>query len=99
MKYNLKDISSIKVNESKNVDFNEYCFLENNEPALIWPTNCSIEKLSEDSLYFNIDFRNLSCNTHYINKRGHFDIELKSLLVKILINYKDVIGDSIVYKF
>lgn len=99
IKYNWEEINSLKVGEKKNINFNEYCLAENNEAALVWPDTSYLERLSDDSLYFHIAFRDLAHETHYMNKRGHFDIELKSLEVKIFINYKDAIGDSIIYKF
>ncbi len=33
--YNWKEINSINVGEKKKIDFNEYCFNEKNESALI----------------------------------------------------------------
>lgn len=95
--YNWKDIKNMEVGMKKNIDFNEYCFAENNEAALIWPTVCLAEKITENLLYFHIEFRNLINETHYMNKRGHFDIELNSLECKVFIDYKDAIGDSIIY--
>ncbi len=99
LKYNWKEMNSIKVGEKKNIDFNEYCLSENNEPALIWPSNCYVEKVNDDSICFYLEFKDLSDTTTYMNKRGCFDIELSSLEVKIFIDYKDVIKDSIIYEF
>lgn len=99
IEYNWKDINSLKVGEKKNIDFNEYCLSENNEPALIWPTNSYVEKTSDDSICFYLEFKDLPNTTTYMNKRGCFDIELNSLEVKVFINYKDVIKDSIIYNY
>lgn len=101
VEYNWKDINNLVVGDKKNIDFNEYCISENNESALIWPCNCVVEKLSDGVLYFYLKFKDLSNeqNTCYMNKRGCFDIELKSLEVKILIDYKDANDGSIVYNF
>lgn len=99
VKYNWKDINNIKVGEKKNIDFNEYCLAENNEPALIWPSICYVEKISNDYLSFYLKFENLSSETHYMNMRNCFNIEPKTLEVKVIIDYKDAIGDSIIYKF
>lgn len=99
IEYNWKNINSLKVGEKKNIDFNEYCLSENNEPALIWPTNSYVEKTSDDSICFYLEFKDLSNTTTYMNKRGCFDIELNSLEVKVFINYKDVIKDSIIYNY
>ncbi len=97
--YNWKDINSIKAGEKKNIDFNEYCLSENNEPALIWPTNCWVEKVSDDSIYFHLIFNELLDTTTFMNKRGHFDIELRSLEIKAFIDYKDAKKGSIIYEF
>ena len=97
--YNWKDINSIEVGKRKEINFNEYCLSENNEVALIWPTTCCVEKISDNILCFNLEFENLSSTTDYMNKRGHFDIELNSLEIKVFIDYKDAKGDSIIYNF
>lgn len=95
--YNWKDINDIKIGQNQEIAFNEYCLDENNEPALIWPSNCYVEKISDDYICFNLEFENLSDSIHYMNKRDCFDIQLNSLVVKIFIDYKDAIGDSIIY--
>lgn len=95
--YNWKDINSIKCGQKKKIDFNEYCLAENNEPALVNPSNCYVEKISDDSLYFYFEFKDLAKGTQYMNKRGCFDIELQSLKVKVFIDYKDAIDNSIIY--
>lgn len=97
VRYNWKDINNIKPGTKEKIDFNEYCFSENNEPALIWPSNCYVEKLSNSSISFNLEFKDLPNTIHYMNKRGHFDIEINSLEVKVFIDYKDTIGNSIIY--
>lgn len=97
VQYNWKDINNIKIGQKQEVDFNEYCLAENNEPALIWPSSCYVEKISDDSICFNLEFKNLSNSTRYMNKRDCFDIKLNSLEVKVFIDYKDAIDDSIVY--
>lgn len=97
--YNWKDINSIEIGKKKNIDFNEYCFAENNEPALIWPNECFVERITKDIFMFSINFRNLESETHYMNKRGHFDIELKSLECNVFIDFKDVLRNSIKYEF
>ena len=99
MMYNWKEINKLEVGKKVKIDFNEYCFAENNESALIWPSQCYIHKPTEESLSFYIDFDDLKNETHYMSKRSHFDIELKSLKVKIFIDYKDSIGNSIIYRF
>ena len=97
--YNWKDINNIKVGEKKNINFNEYFLIENNEPALVWPDICTVEKISNDSICFYAKFENKLNNITYMFERGCFDIEPKSLEVKVFINYKDAKGDSIIYKF
>jgi len=94
--YNWKDINSAEIGKRQNIEFNEYCFGENNESALIWPTKCYIEKPTEDSINFYLKFDDFS-DICYMNKRNCFDIELKSLEVKVFIEYKDAIEDSIIY--
>lgn len=95
--YNWKEINSIKTGKRQSIEFNEYCLCENNEPALIWPTDCYIKKPTDDSIIFYLKFDNFS-DICYMNKKNCFDIELESLEVNININYKDVIGKSIIYK-
>ena len=95
--YNWKEINSIKTRKRQSIEFNEYCLCENNEPALIWPTDCYIKKPTDDSIIFYLKFDNFS-DICYMNKKNCFDIELESLEVNININYKDVIGKSIIYK-
>lgn len=95
--YNWKDINNIKLGAKKEIDFNEYCLAENNEPALILPSSCYVEKISDNSICFNLIFKDLSKTAHYMNKRGYFDIELNSLEVKAFIDYKDAKGNSIIY--
>ena len=95
--YNWKDINSAEIGKRQNIEFNEYCFCENNESALILPTKCYIEKPTEDSIIFYLKFDDFS-DICYMNKRNCFDIELNSLEVKVNINYKDVQENSIAYK-
>lgn len=97
VEYNWKDINGLKVGEKKNIDFNEYCLSENNELALIWPSKCYVEKISDNYICFHLEFKDLSETTTYMNKRGYFDIELNSLEVKVFIDYRDAKGDSIIY--
>lgn len=80
------------------IDFNEYCFAENNEPALILPNDCYVEKIKNDLLCFYLKFEDLS-NATYMNKRGHFDIKLKSLETQVFIDYKDAVEESVIYNF
>ena len=88
VQYNWKDINNIKTGQKQEIDFNEYCLAENNESALIWPSNSYVEKISDDSICFNLEFKNLSNSTHYMNKRGCFDIQLNSLEAKVLLIIK-----------
>ncbi len=97
--YNWKDINNIKIGQKRKIDFNEYCFSENNEPALIWPVECLVEKISDTSLYFYLSFNDLENETTYMNSREHFDIKLKSLKVKVLIDDRDAVNGSIIYNF
>lgn len=96
--YNWKEINSAEIGKRQNIEFNEYCFGENNESTLIWPTDVYIEKQTKDSIIFYFKFEDFS-DACYINKRNCFDIELNSLEVKVNINYKDVQENSIVYRF
>lgn len=96
--YNWKEIVNTEVGKKQKVDFNEYCLSENNESALIWPTKCYIEKPTKDSIIFYLKFDDFS-DICYMNKRKCFDIELDSLEVKVFIDYKDAIEDSIIYSF
>lgn len=97
IRYNWKDVNNIKIGAKESIDFNEYVLAENNEPALIWPSVCNVEKISADSICFNLEFKDLQNTTHYMNNRGHFDIELHSLKINIYINYKDAVKNSIIY--
>lgn len=97
--YNWKEMNSLIVGESKTIDFNEYCFSENNEAALILPSDCYVEKVNNHCIYFYFKFDDLVHTTHYMNSRGCFDIQLNSLEVKVFIDYNDAMGDSIIYTF
>lgn len=97
--YDWRNINDIKVGEKQDIIFNEYILCENDEPALIWPETCIVEKLTENLICFHISFNDLTKETCYMNKRQSFDIKLKSLEVKVTINYKDVVGDSIIYEY
>lgn len=100
VRYNWQDINNIKIGVKENIDFNEYVLAENNEPVLIWPSICYVEKISNEKIKFYIEFNNLSYNNLcYMNKRGCFDIDLCSLKVKVYIDYKDVVDNAIIYKF
>lgn len=96
--YNWKEINSIKIGEKKKIDFNEYTISENNESALIWPTNCYVEKLTEDSIIFHLYFNDFK-DICFMNKRNCFDINLYSIEVKVYIDYNDAKEGSIVYNY
>lgn len=89
--YSWNEINKIGNNQKEEIDFNEYCLSLNNEPALIWPTKNFVEKISDDLICFYLEFKDLSNTTHYMNKRGYFDIKLNSLIVKVYIDYKDIV--------
>ncbi len=91
IQYNIEDINNIRVGEDKEIYFNEYYICENNEPALIIPTSSSIQRLDNDILLFHFNFENIEKNIHYMNKKEHFVIELKSLKCDIEINYSKVL--------
>ncbi len=97
--YNWKDINRIKVGEKKTSISNEYCLSENNEPALIWPSSCYVEKVNDNTICFFLEFNKSDDNITYMNKRGFFDIEINYLKVKVYINYEDAKGNSIVYTY
>ena len=90
IQYNIEDINNISVGEDKEIDFNEYYICENNEPALIIPTISSVQRLDNNILRFHFNFENIENDIHYMNKKEHFDIELKSLKCDIEINYNKV---------
>lgn len=96
--YNWKEINKIEIGKKQKIDFNEYCLGENNESALVWPTDVYVEKPTKDSIIFYLKFDDFS-DVCYMNKREGFDIELNSLEVRVFIDYKDVINDSIIYSF
>lgn len=95
--YSWKDINKIKVGQKKKIDFNEYYLSENNEPALIFPSSSYVGKISDNYIFFDLEFKNLSNTVQYMNKKNGFDIKLNSLEVKVYIDTKDAIGNSIVY--
>lgn len=99
--YNWKDINNLKVGQEAYIAFNEYILTEDNEPALIWPNKSLVKKVSEDIIYFNIKFSDISNNkdTCYMNKKGCFNIPLNSLEVKASINYQDAKDKSIIYEY
>lgn len=96
--YNWKEINKIEIGKKQKINFNEYCLGENNESALVWPTDVCVEKPTKDSIIFYLKFDDFS-DVCYMNKREGFDIELNSLEVRVFIDYKDVINDSIIYSF
>lgn len=95
--YSWKDINKIKTLKKQEIDFNECCLSENNEAALVWPSNSYVEKISSDLLCFYLEFSDLANTTHYMNQRGRFDILLYSLEVKVFIRFKDIVNGSIIY--
>lgn len=97
--YNWKEINRLKIKERSTIDFNEYCFSENNESALIVPTNCYVEKIKEDVICFYFKFSNLSISTHFMNERNCFNINLDDLECQVFIDYKDVKEGTIVYDY
>ena len=62
------------------------------------PSKSTVEKLSEDSICFVLEFKDLS-NITYMNQRGSFDIPITSLEVRVLICYNDVKAKSVIYHF
>ena len=96
--YNWNEIDNIKTGEKVEIDFNEYTLSENNESALIWPTNSYVKRVTNDSLCFYFHFENISETITYMNQRNAFDIVPSSLEVKVLLNHKDAKNGSIVYE-
>lgn len=90
--YNWEDIRNLDIGEKKAIDFNEYCFSEYNEAALVWPTNYYVERILEDFLIFYLKFDDFS-EVCYMNKRNRFDIELESLKVKVEVEYKGILDN------
>ncbi len=97
--YNWKEINNIKIGEKERINFNEYILLENNEPALIWPTEFYVKKITDDILCFYFNFENISETITYMNERNSFDILPNSLEVKVIIDYKNVTKGSVVYSY
>ena len=97
--YNWKDINNIKIKEKKCIDFDEYILLEDNDQALILPTKCYVEKITNESLCFYFKFENMSETIHYMNQINCFSILPRSLEVKAFIYYKDAIKGLIKYEF
>ncbi len=97
--YSWKEINKAKIGEKEKIDFNEYILHENEEPALIWPTEFYIEKTSDGALYFYFKFENMSKMATYMNARGAFDITLNSFEARAYIDYKDAVNGSIIYEF
>ena len=96
--YNWKEIDNIKTGEKVEINFNEYTLSENNESALIWPTNSYVKKVTNDFLGFYFHFENISETITYMNQRNAFDIVPSSLEVKVLLNHKDAKNGSIIYE-
>ena len=97
--YDWKKINQVSIGKEEDISFNEYYLSENNESVLIWPDVCKLKKIKKDYVSFNLEFLNIdnSKDTCYMNKRGHFDIPLDSLKVKVYIDYKDAIEGKIIY--
>ena len=58
--YNWKEINKIEIGKRQKIDFNEYCLGENNESALVWPTDVYVEKPTKDSIIFYLKFDDFS---------------------------------------
>ncbi len=86
--YNIKDINEIAVGEKKDIRFNEYYISENNEPALIWPSSSTVERINEDDYCFDFEFDDLTKETTYMNMKGTFDNKLKSFKCILYIKCK-----------
>lgn len=100
VEFNLDDVEGLEIGQKKNIDFNEYYLFENNEPALIWPSFCLVERISSNILSFHLKFVDLSSSkTCYMNERGHFDVNLDSLEVKIYVDKNDMVNNSLIYTF
>ncbi len=97
--YNWKEINNIKIGKKENIEFNEYILHENNEAALILPSKVYVEKITNDYLCFYFNFENISKTITYMNERNNFDIVPNSLEVKVFIDNKDTINNSIIYEF
>ncbi len=93
-----KNLENLKVGEKKQIDFSEYCFSENNFPALIFPTINYVQKTNDNELLFYFKCENFN-NIVHMSMKNHFDIELKSLEIQILFNLKDFKNNKIIYKF
>ena len=86
VQYNWQELNNLKIGEKKNIDFNEYVLTENNEPAIVWPTECLVGKKDKTSLYFYLNFENLSKSIHYMNRRNQFDITPENMKIKVYVN-------------
>ena len=99
VQYNWQDINSLKAGEGKNIDFNEYILSENNEPAVVWPNKCYVERIDNGCLCFHFKFEDLDSTIHYMNMRNCFDITPKNLEVKVFLNSTDAENGVIIYNF
>ena len=98
--YDWRKINKVEIGTKEDIMFNEYYLIENNESVLIWPCISQVHKISKDYISFYLKFLNIdnAKDTCYMNKKGHFDIPLNSLQVKVYINYKDAKEGKIIYE-
>ncbi len=95
--YNWQDILNVKMGEKKQIDFNEYILSENDEPALIIPSESYVEKINDKELCFYFNFKKKAQNICYMNERNRFDIMLNSLEARVFIDFKDAKDGFIIY--
>ena len=88
IRYNKDDIDSLKINEKKDISFNEYTISEYHESAIVWPIISQVERVKENLISFYFKFDNIENDVCYMNERGCFDIKLHSLECKTYVNYK-----------
>lgn len=87
VQYDLDKLKSMNIGENKSIDFNEYVILENEETALIWPTKYYVKRISNNTFYLDYTFDNIENDVTYMNERNSFDIILKNIELKIMVNF------------
>lgn len=97
--YDWHKINDCELLKKTNIEFNEYCFSENNEQALVCPSKSVVEKINDTTLCFYFNFKDIFNSVTYMNKRGCFDVKLESLEIKVCVDYKAAIDGTIVYNY
>lgn len=90
LSYNWSDINKLKIGKKEKINFNEYIISENNESALIWPSDSYVEKINPNQIEFYFKFENFD-DICFMNEKGQFEKNIEFLEIKVNINCNDIL--------